>query len=78
MGFLFFPIPLKCTPSAKSRNEKVRSKLGDGVLPAFKTLASHVLKAQEEREEEREGLWLNAGTTVALGEARKAKKKGCC
>ena len=55
------------------------SKLGDGVLPAFKTLASHVLKAQEEREEEREGLWLNAGTTVALGgEARKAKKKGCC
>jgi len=48
------------------------SKLGDGVLPAFKALSSHVLAAEEQREEQREGLWLHAPVP------ERAPKRGCC
>ena len=49
------------------------SMSGDGVLPAFKKLSSHVLAAEESREEEREGIWLNA-----TANSRAKKKGGCC
>ena len=49
------------------------AKLGDGVVPAFKALSARVLAAEEEKEEEREGLWLNA-PMPSTGK----KKAGCC
>ena len=49
------------------------SMSGDGVLPAFKMLSSHVLAAEESRDEEREGIWLNAAAN-----SRSQKKVGCC
>jgi small GTP-binding protein len=52
------------------------SMRGEGVIPAFKTLSSHVLAAQEALEAEREGLWLNA--PAGGGGGVKAKKGGCC
>lgn len=55
------------------------SKLGDGVIPAFKTLSSHVLQQQERREEAREGLWLSAAATAEAGQKQPgAKRGGCC
>jgi small GTP-binding protein len=53
----------------------VSSKLGEGVLPAFKSLSSHVLAAQESRDVEREGIWLNARPDANAGGAAKG---GCC
>jgi len=54
------------------------SKIGDGVIPAFKTLSSHVLAQQETTEEAREGLWL-ASAAVAENHGKKGNKKsGCC
>lgn len=49
------------------------SMLGEGVLPAFKLLSSHVLAQQERKEEEREGLLLSVPTSSA-----RPAKKGCC
>jgi len=51
------------------------SMLGSGVLPAFKLLSSHVLAAQENKEEEREGLWLNAPPPSSHAGMKRA---GCC
>ena len=48
------------------------SKLGEGVVPAFQLLSSHVLANQETIEEAKEGLWLN--TPVSS----KPKRAGCC
>ena len=50
------------------------SMLGEGVLPAFKLLASHVLDAQERREEAKETLWLSA----PMPSDAPRPKKGCC
>jgi len=48
------------------------SKEGAGVLPAFKALSSHVLAAEEHKDEQREGLLLSMPVTS------KPAKKGCC
>ena len=54
------------------------SKLGEGVLPAFKLLSSHVLATQESKEEAREGLWLNAPMPSDGRAAAGKRKVGCC
>lgn len=48
------------------------SKLGEGVVPAFKAISAKVLADQEEKEEERQGFWLNSPPPQAKA------KKGCC
>ena len=48
------------------------AKLGEGVIPAFKAIAARVLAEQEEKEEQREGLWLNSAPPQTKA------KKGCC
>ena len=54
------------------------SKLGEGVLPAFTLLSSHVLATQESKEEAREGLWLNAPMPSDGRAAAGKRKVGCC
>ena len=49
------------------------SKLGEGVVPAFKALSAQVLAVEEEKDEEREGMWLNAPMP-----SERPKKAGCC
>jgi len=51
------------------------SKSGSGVMRAFQELSSQVLANQENKDEERQTLWLAAGKAGAKGGA---KKGGCC
>ena len=48
------------------------SKSGSGVVRAFQELSSQILSNQENKDEEREALWLSAAKTSS------AAKKGCC
>jgi len=56
------------------------SKSGDGVMRAFSTLSSHVLSTQENKDEERETLWLSAAKNGGGpgGGRAPGKKGGCC
>lgn len=49
------------------------SKIGDGVLPAFKMLSAHVLAAQESKEERRDEILLGMPAPE-----KRPKKAGCC
>jgi len=52
---------------------RTSAKLGEGVLPAFTSLAARVLEEQERKEEETEGMSLNAPMPLAS-----KKKSRCC
>ncbi len=51
------------------------SKVGHGVIPAFKKLSSHVLAAQQQQDDVKEAVWLQAASGAGAGGR---KKGGCC
>lgn len=52
---------------------KTSSKSGDGVIRAFQELSAKVLSSQENKEEEREAMWLSSAKPGGA-----SKKGGCC